>query len=141
MISNAACVIWFTGFSGAGKTTLAVTLEQELKQLGKRTQLLDGDTVRAIFPDTGFTKLERDRHVRRVGHIASLLESHEVITIVAMISPYEESRKFNRSLCKRYIEVFVDAPLEVCERRDVKGLYKKARAGEIEKPCQERVGN
>ena len=124
-------VLWFTGLSGAGKSTLAEKAYEYYKNKGCRVEQLDGDKVRAIFPDTGFSKEERDQHVKKVGFLASLLEKHEVIVISSFISPYREARSFVRNLCGNFIEVYVKASLEVCEERDVKGLYKKARSGEI----------
>ena len=124
-------VIWFTGLSGSGKSTLSEALYQKLKNKGIKVEHLDGDAVRDIFPKTGFTKEERNRHIRRVGFLASKLEQNGVTVIASFISPYKEARDFVRGLCNNFIEVYVSTPLEVCEQRDVKGLYKKARAGEI----------
>lgn len=124
-------VIWFTGLSGSGKSTLAEALYKRLKDQKIKVEQLDGDIVRNIFPQTGFSKEERSRHVRRVGFLASRLEENGVSVIASFISPYRESREFVRSQCKNFIEVYVSTPLEVCEQRDVKGLYKKARNGEI----------
>ena len=124
-------VLWFTGLSGAGKSTLAEAVYKELKKRGYKTEHLDGDNVRHIFPKTGFSKEERDRHVRRVGFLASKLESNGVFVTASFISPYRESRQFVRELCRNFVEIHVATPLEVCEQRDVKGLYAKARAGEI----------
>lgn len=124
-------VLWFTGLSGAGKSTLAEAVHAELKKRGYKTEHLDGDNVRHIFPKTGFSKEERDRHVRRVGFLASKLESNGVFVTASFISPYRESRQFVRGLCRNFVEIHVATPLEVCEQRDVKGLYAKARAGEI----------
>lgn len=124
-------VIWMTGLSGAGKTTLAHALYKEMLKKNIPVEILDGDAIREIFPATGFTKEARDQHVRRVGFIASLLEKHGVTVICALISPYQDSRDFVRSLCKNFIELYISTPLSVCECRDPKGLYKKARRGEI----------
>lgn len=125
-------VIWLTGLSGAGKSTLAEALVERLKKKGIKTEHLDGDTVRAIFPSTGFTKEDRIKHVKRVGFLASKLESNGVYVVASFISPYKESRDFVRGLCNDFVEIHVSTPLEVCETRDVKGLYKKARSGEIQ---------
>ena len=130
-MSKEPCVIWFTGLSGAGKTTLAEKLAAYLKAKGEKCELLDGDTVRNIFPQTGFTKKERDEHVKRMGFLASMLERNGVTVLASFISPYRESRDFVRKMCKNFVEVYVSTSLEVCEKRDVKGLYKKARSGEI----------
>lgn len=124
-------VIWLTGLSGSGKSTLSERVQKELLQKGIKIEYLDGDKIRDIFPKTGFTKEERDRHIRRVGYLASMLEKNNVFVIAAFISPYKETREFIRTLCNNFIEVHIATPLEVCEQRDVKGLYKKARAGEI----------
>jgi len=130
-MSEKTRVIWFTGLSGAGKTTLAEKLAAYLKTKGEKCELLDGDTVRNIFPQTGFTKKERDEHVKRMGFLASMLERNGITVIASFISPYRESRDFVRKMCRNFVEVYVSTSLEVCEKRDVKGLYKKARRGEI----------
>jgi adenylylsulfate kinase len=127
----APCVLWFTGLSGAGKTTLSLRVKAELEKRGLPVEHLDGDTLRDLLPSTGFSRKERDEHVRRIGVLASRLEKHGVVVIASLISPYEESRKFVRGLCGRFIEVHVSTPLSVCEARDVKGLYARARSGEI----------
>lgn len=124
-------VLWLTGLSGSGKSTLADMVYDKIAQNGNRVEKLDGDVMRGLFPATGFTKEARDEHIKRVGFLASLLEKHDVIVVASFISPYEETRQLVRSRCQNFIEVFVSASLEECERRDVKGLYKKARAGEI----------
>ncbi|HEU5219762.1 MAG TPA: adenylyl-sulfate kinase [Gemmatimonadales bacterium] len=124
-------VIWLTGLSGAGKSTIADRVFAELRHRGLKVERLDGDTVRDIFPATGFTRPERDAHLRRVGYLASKLEGNGVYVVASFVSPYEESRRFVRGLCRRFIEVHVDTSIEECERRDVKGLYARARRGEI----------
>lgn len=121
-------VVWLTGLSGAGKSTIAAALLERLA--GRPTELLDGDALRAVMP-SGFSKDERDAHVRRVGYFASRLAHHGVTVVAALVSPYREARDFARSLAPRFVEVYVATPLEECERRDVKGLYRRARAGEI----------
>jgi len=126
-----AAVVWFTGLPGSGKTTLARAVQDRLVRLGAATERLDGDEIRTIFPETGFSRDARDAHIRRVGHLASRLEAHGVTSLVALVSPYRESRDFVRRLCKRFVEVHVSTPLEECERRDPKGLYRKARAGQV----------
>ena len=124
-------VLWFTGLSGSGKSTIAARVLQELEGRGCKVERLDGDSIRDIFPQTGFTRADRDAHVRRVGYLASRLERHGVFVVASLISPYEDSRRFVRGLCTNFIEIHVATPLEECERRDVKGLYAKARQGEI----------
>ncbi len=124
-------VLWFTGLSGSGKSTLAQMTLKKLKDMGYKVEHLDGDTIRSIFPSTGFTKEDRDHHIKRVGYIASLLEKQGTIVICSFISPYKETRNFVRSITNNFVEVYVSASLEICERRDPKGLYKKARSGEI----------
>ena len=130
-MSKEPYVIWFTGLSGAGKTTLAEKLAVYLKAKGEKCELLDGDTVRNIFPQTGFTKKDRDEHVKRMGFLASMLERNGVTVLASFISPYRESRDFVRKMCRNFVEVYVSTSIEVCEKRDVKGLYRKARNGEI----------
>jgi len=124
-------VIWFTGLSGSGKSTIAAQLVPRLQAAGIDVEHLDGDSVREVFPKTGFTKGERDAHIKRIGFMASLLEKHGVTVVCTFVSPYRQTRDLVRSMCRRFIEVYVDTPFEECERRDVKGLYAKARAGEL----------
>lgn len=124
-------VIWLTGLSASGKTTIGEALADNLKVLGYRVEHLDGDLVRKMFPGTGFSREERDRHIKRVGYLAALLEKHDVFVVASFISPYREAREFVRSQCAHFIEVYVSTPLEECEKRDPKGLYRKARKGEI----------
>ena len=124
-------VLWFTGLSGSGKSTVADWVTAELRKRGFKTERLDGDSVRNIFPEIGFSRPERDAHVRRVGFLASKLEQHGVFVVASFVSPYEESRQFVRGLCRSFLEIHLATPLEVCEARDVKGLYAKARRGEI----------
>jgi adenylylsulfate kinase len=124
-------VVWFTGLSGAGKSTISNRVYDELKRRGWRVEHLDGDAVRAVFPSTGFTRPERDAHIRRIGYLARKLEENGVFVLASFVSPYRDSRLFVRSVCDTFIEVHVSAPIEVCEGRDVKGLYARARRGEI----------
>ena len=126
-----AAVVWFTGLSGSGKSTLAERLGAVLVARGVDIEMLDGDQVRAAFPDTGFTKDERQAHIRRMGFLAGLLEKHGVVVLASFVSPYEESRQFARRQCRKFIEVYLSTSLAECERRDVKGLYARARRGEI----------
>ena len=131
MTGGSGCVIWFTGLSGAGKSTLAEALGGYIRSRGEKVELLDGDIVRKVFPQTGFSKKERDEHIRRMGYLASILERNGVFVIASFISPYRESRDFVRGFCKNFVEVYVSTSLAECEKRDVKGLYRRARAGEI----------
>lgn len=124
-------VVWLTGIPSAGKSTIANRLASRLEESGNRIERLDGDIVRSVIPNIGFSKEEREMHIQRIGYSASLLEKHGVVVVCAFVSPYRESRDFIRGLCKNFIEVYVSTSVEECERRDVKGLYRKARAGEI----------
>lgn len=124
--------IWFTGLSGAGKSTLAEALAPELRALGKRVELLDGDAVRThLSKGLGFSREDRDTNVRRIGYVAHLLARNGVYVITAAISPYRETRQWCRETIQDFVEVYVSTPLEACAARDVKGLYKRAMAGEI----------
>ncbi len=124
-------VLWLTGLSGSGKSTIANSVYDALKAKGLNVERLDGDTVRNLFPATGFSKEDRDEHIKRVGYLASRLESNGVFVVCSFISPYRDSRAFVRELCKNFVEIYLSTPLEVCEERDVKGLYAKVRRGEI----------
>ena len=124
-------VLWFTGLSGSGKSTVARQVVAALEARGEPVEYLDGDTIRDIFPGTGFSREERDAHIRRVGYLASRLERHGITVVASLVSPYRASRDFVRGLCRRFTEIWVATPLEECERRDVKGLYARARRGEI----------
>jgi len=124
-------VYWLTGLPASGKTALADRLYEYLKMKGLKVERLDGDALRTMFPETGFSREDRNRHVRRAGEYAAKFEKEGAIVVASLISPYRESRAYVRSLCSYFIEVYVKASLETCERRDPKGLYKKARAGEI----------
>lgn len=132
--SHKSVVMWFTGLSGAGKSTLAHAVEEGLYQRGCRTFVLDGDNVRhGLCGDLGFSKEDRVENIRRVGEIAKLFLEAGVITLTAFISPFRSDRDLVRKLMPHgeFLEIHCHCPLEVCEDRDVKGLYKKARAGEI----------
>lgn len=127
-------VVWFTGLSGSGKSTLANILEQHLHDRGIRTFILDGDNVRkGLNKDLDFSDAGRKENIRRIGEVAKLMVNAGVTVIAAFVSPFREDRKTLRELIgdAHFIEVFVDTPLEVCEKRDSKGLYRKARRGEI----------
>ena len=124
--------IWFTCLSGAGKSTLSEIIERELRRRGKRVEVLDGDVVRTnLSKGLGFSKEDRDTNIRRIGWVCEVLSRNDVVAISAAISPYREIRDEIRANIGRFVEVFVDVPLEVAIERDVKGLYKKAIAGEI----------
>jgi len=128
------CIIWFTGLSGSGKSTLANELEKKLFEKGIRTYLLDGDNVRqGLNKDLGFSNEDRVENIRRIAEVSKLFVDAGLIVITAFISPFKCEREFARSLvdADEFIEVFVDTPLEVCEKRDPKGLYKRARSGEL----------
>jgi adenylylsulfate kinase len=127
-------VIWFTGLSGSGKSTLAIQLEAVLHDKGFKTYLLDGDNIRAgLCKDLTFSDLDRRENIRRIGEVSALMVDAGLVVLSAFISPFEEDRQQVRTLVgpENYIEVFVDAPIEVCEGRDVKGIYRKARQGLI----------
>lgn len=124
--------LWFTGLSGSGKTTISKQVEHELRERRCLVEVLDGDVVRThLSKGLGFSKQDRDINVRRIGFVASLLSRNGVIAITAAISPYRATRNEVRRMTENFIEVYVNAPLELCEARDVKGLYAMARAGEI----------
>lgn len=127
-------VLWFTGLSGSGKSTIAGALEEALHKLGVSTYLLDGDNVRhGLCSDLGFSDADRKENIRRVGEVARLMADAGLVVLTAFISPHRAERQMVRELVGegRFIEVFVDTPLSICEARDPKGLYKKARAGEL----------
>jgi len=131
-INHPGFVLWMTGLSGAGKTTIALILVEELKKRGVRVERLDGDVVReSLTRDLGFTKDDRDKNIERITFVAKLLSRNNVGCVCSFISPYQETRNMVRANTTNFLEVFIDAPLEVVIDRDVKGLYKKAIAGEI----------
>lgn len=126
------CVIWFTGLSGAGKTTIAEMLERDLRAGGAKVEVLDGDVVRQhLSKGLGFSKEDRDENIRRIGFVAHLLARNGVKVICSTISPYRDVRDEVRALADDFVEVYVSTPLAVCEARDPKGLYARARAGEM----------
>ncbi len=127
-------IIWFTGLSGSGKSTLAGALEERLFELGYQVFLLDGDNVRhGLCRDLSFSDQDREENIRRIGEVGKLMIDAGLIVLAAFISPFKKDRAIVRSLVEphEFIEVFVNAPLSVCEQRDPKGLYKRARSGEI----------
>ena len=125
-------VLWFTGLSGSGKTTIAHEVEEKLLEAGVPVEILDGDVVREnLSKGLGFSKEDRDTNIRRIAFVAHLLQRNGVFVITAAISPYKAVRDEARAMIKDFVEIYADASLEVCEQRDTKGLYAKARAGEI----------
>lgn len=128
------CILWFTGLSGSGKSTVANAVENLLFGLNKHTYLLDGDNVRqGLNKGLGFTEADRIENIRRVGEVANLFCDAGLVVVTAFISPFAKDREMvrNMAMLGQFVEVFIDVPLSVCEQRDPKGLYKKARAGEI----------
>jgi adenylyl-sulfate kinase len=133
-LGQRANLIWFTGLSGSGKSTLAVQLEAQLFAKGYKTYLLDGDNIRTgLNKDLSFTDEGRVENIRRIGEVAKLMLDSGVIVLSAFISPFKSDRDQVKKIvgAENYIEIFVDTPIEICEQRDVKGLYKRARAGEV----------
>ncbi len=134
LMAQKPCVVWFTGLSGAGKSTIANLVEKQLHAVGRHTYLLDGDNVRhGLTKDLGFTASDRVENIRRVAEVARLMVDAGLVVLVSFISPFRAERRVARALVgeDEFIEVFVDAPLEVAESRDPKGLYRKARRGEL----------
>ncbi|MFT6085688.1 MAG: adenylylsulfate kinase [Glaciecola sp.] len=134
VLGQKPAVIWLTGLSGSGKSTIANLLEKKLYSENKKTYLLDGDNVRhGLCGDLGFDDKDRVENIRRISEVAKLFVDSGTIIITAFISPFKADRAYCRSLLEagEFIEVFVDTPIEICEQRDPKGLYKKARSGEI----------
>ena len=124
--------IWFTGLSGSGKTTISQYVGQHLIDRGYKVEYLDGDLIRqTLTKGLGFSKADRDENIRRIGFVANLLTRNDVIVLVAVISPYRSIRQEVRSQIGAFVEIYVDAPVAVCQQRDVKGLYKQALAGKI----------
>jgi adenylylsulfate kinase len=134
LLQQKPCLLWFTGLSGSGKSTLAVQLEAVLHQQDFKTYLLDGDNVRAgLNSDLTFGDAAREENIRRIGEVAKLMVDAGLVVIASFISPFHKDREKVKGLVggMNYVEIFVDCPVSVCEARDVKGLYKKARSGEI----------
>jgi len=127
------CTVWLTGLSGSGKSTIAVELEKHLWTRGVRAYILDGDNIRhGLNKNLGFSPADRTENIRRIGEVAKLFTDGGIVALTAFISPYRADRDQVRALMPEdFVEVYVDCPLEVCEQRDVKGLYQKARAGKI----------
>ncbi|MBL0051732.1 MAG: adenylyl-sulfate kinase [Bacteroidetes bacterium] len=134
LLHQKPAVLWFTGLSGSGKSTLADALEVKLHNEGFKTYLLDGDNIRfGLNKNVDFSDEGRKENIRRIGEVAKLMTDAGLIVLTAFVSPFQSDRNLVRNLLPEgsFTEIFVDCPLEVCEQRDVKGLYKKARAGEI----------
>ena len=124
--------IWFTGLSGAGKTTLNQAVAESLRAQGYSVETLDGDVLRQnLWKDLGFSKPDRDENIRRIGFVADLLSRNGIIVLVSAISPYRAARDEVRSRISQFVEIYVNAPLDVCEQRDRKGLYRRARTGQL----------
>jgi len=131
-VTDDGFVVWFTGLPGAGKTTIASILQSTLRGRGAKVELLDGDEVRTwLSPNEGFSREDRERHLRRVAHVCELLARNGIIVLASFVSPYRSSREYARSTIGNFVEVYVKCSLETCMRRDPKGLYKKASAGKI----------
>lgn len=139
-LDNCGFTVWFTGLSGAGKTTINRALEKKLRSfqgdeygtLKYKVEVLDGDIIRQnLSKGLGFSKEDRDENIRRIAFVANLLSRNGVIVLVSAISPYRKIREEVRQRIENFVEVYVNSPLEICEQRDVKGLYRKARNGEI----------
>lgn len=124
-------VVWFTGLPCSGKTTIAKKVMRRLQEKGMDVELLDGDTVRNYVRNTDFSREGRNKHLRYIALMAKLLAKRGTIVLCSFVSPYRENRDFARSICDNFIEVYVKAPLDICIKRDVKGLYRKALSGEI----------
>ena len=122
-------VLWFTGLPASGKKAMADKVYEQLKKDGLRAERIDSQDVRPLFPETGFTREEVDRHVKRCGHLAAMLEKNGVIVVASFVSPYRESRQFVRSMARNFVEVHLKTTVEACERRDALGRYRKARQG------------
>ena len=135
LLRQRGCVVWFTGLSGSGKSTIARAMEERLAKAGRLAYVLDGDNIRhGLCQDLGFGDADRTENIRRIGHTAALFVDAGVIVLTAFISPFRADRAKAREAigANDFVEVFVDAPLATCEQRDPKGLYKKARAGQIQ---------
>jgi adenylylsulfate kinase len=136
LFKQQGCTLWFTGLSGSGKSTTAFTLEHALTQLGRLAYVLDGDNIRhGLNNNLGFSAADREENIRRVGEVAKLFADAGLITMASFVSPYRKDRDLVRALHVQgnlpFVEVYMETPIETCEQRDPKGLYKKARAGEL----------
>lgn len=134
-LKTRVAVVWFTGLSGSGKSTIAHEVEYRILQQGKNAVVLDGDNIRhGLSADLGFSPKDRKENIRRIGEVAKLFCEANIITLIAFISPYQKDRDHVREMIPkgRFLEIFCKTPIEVCEKRDPKGFYKKARAGEID---------
>jgi adenylylsulfate kinase len=136
LLKQKGATLWFTGLSGSGKSTIAFTLEHALVQQGRLAYVLDGDNIRhGLNKNLGFSAADREENIRRIGEVANLFADAGVITMTSFISPYRKDRDLVRALHSEagltFVEIYLNTPIETCERRDPKGLYKKARAGEL----------
>lgn len=132
--SNTAILVWFTGLSGAGKSTLSDQVAKELAQQGVHTQVLDGDVLRqGLCKDLGFSREDRSENIRRAGEVAKLLVENGTLTLAAFMSPMAQDREYVRQLigAERFVEIYCKCSIEVCEARDIKGLYKRAKLGQV----------
>lgn len=124
--------VWFTGLPCSGKSTVAELVAADLRQRGRFVEMLDGDEIRThLSADLGFSKEDRDKHIRRIGWLCKILSRNGVVAVASFVSPYREIRDLNRKEVGRFVEIFVDCPVEVCAQRDVKGMYERAMKGEI----------
>src|SRR5215831_1840661 len=131
-VTSKGCTIWFTGLSGAGKSTLSEAIQERLTAMGRNVEILDGDIVRThLSKGLGFSREDRNTNIQRIGFVCSLLTRNGVICIAAAISPYREAREWARNEIGNFVEVYIKCPIEVCRKRDVKGLYKLADEGKI----------
>jgi adenylyl-sulfate kinase len=132
MSGSPGFTVWFTGLPCSGKSTLAELVAADLRRWGRPVEVLDGDEIRAhLSADLGFGKEDRDRHIRRIGWLCEILSRNGVVAVAAFIAPYQEVREANRREIGRFVEVFVDCPVDICAQRDVKGMYARAMRGEI----------
>jgi len=125
-------VVWLTGLARSGKSAIGEELANQLRDKGLKVEHLDGHSVRNLFPQTGFSREEVNQHIERVGYLAGKLESQGVFVVASFLSPYKESREFVKKNCKNFVEVYISTPVEICEEKDNKGIYKKAKSGQVE---------